>query len=289
MKISRKVGIAAGFIKKAAHVEGGLEELVDHITFGSFTREPRDGNPEPRYWFDHERQMSLNAVGLANDGAKDFFLRELGAALNIRKAGCRLRVSLAPLVEGDLETMLRQLARCGLNPRYVNELEVNAACPNHRSKEGRLHDVLAHDPVALETLMKESDVYPGPKAIKIAPLMSNESLTATVELAVKYHFTSIVSGNTLLRNAEGKLGSPTGGMGGEPLFDHALAQVVRLRSLIDALPDSALKPDIIACGGAMSASNVTAYLEAGAAFVQVATYYHQYGAKGVRDLVAELV
>lgn len=288
--MKRFVGIAAGMIKTAVHVDVGLPHLVDHITFGSFTLEPRDGNKEPVYSYDEERRMSLNAIGLKNQGIKEFLLYDLSRALEIKRAGCRLHLSLAPLKEGDLETILQKMQIYGLHPKYVDQLEINAACPNHRSDKGHLHDVLAHDPAALEALMKEATVYRGSKSIKIAPLMSNESLRACVEFSMKYDFDSIVSGNTLLIDAEGKLSVPKGGMAGAPLLEHALEQVRKLRKIIDGLRVDGPKPKIIGCGGIMSAHDVTEYINAGAdGGTQVATYYYNLRTKGVRDLVSELV
>ena len=166
----RHIGIAAGLIKRAGHVDEGLPSLVSHVTFGSFTLEPRDGNKEPVYWFDEATGMSLNAVELKNQGIEDFLWNDLPMLEHLPRAGCEVRISLAPLKSGDLAEMIRVLFRYQLTNPVVSEIEVNAACPNHKDESGRLHDVLAHDPNALNELMSEAMEYRGPKAIKIAQI-----------------------------------------------------------------------------------------------------------------------
>ncbi len=291
--VVRHVGLAAGMVKKASHVDESLPHLLKDVTFGSFTLEPREGNPEPVFWFDDEIYMSLNAVGLKNQGLKKFLAEEFWATTRIRQYGCDVRLSLAPLKTGDLKKMVDLLNAEKIPNGFISELEVNAACPNHRSADGVLHPVLSHDAIALEALMAEAEAYKGAKAIKIAPIMGMQNLKRCIELCLEYKFQTIVSGNTLLSSStiDGvkRLSVDRGGMAGKPLFADALHQVERAQRLLTHLKIDKTKLRIIGCGGIYTPEDVRQYLNAGADSVQVATLFYQFGHKGVRDLVSELV
>jgi dihydroorotate dehydrogenase len=290
----RPIGIAAGIIKSARDVGAGLPFLVDHITFGSYTLEKREGNLEPVYWFDPVTRMSMNAVGLANEGIEHFLAEELFPVYRVRYAGCKMRISLAPLKAGDLASMIAILRAYGFPNEHLEEIEVNAACPNHRDDDGNLHEVLAHDPIALEALMAEAEAYDGPKAIKLAPCMTLEHLENAVHLARKYRFTSIVSGNTIPMDARvggtKRLSVPRGGMAGAPLFDYALLQIETLKQMVSRVtPHGEKRIRLIASGGILNTDNARRFSIAGADMLQVATYYMEYGENGIRDLVTELI
>lgn len=292
----RLIGIAAGLIKTMGHVPTGLGELVHHITFGSFTLDERDGNPEPRYWFNNETQSSINAVGLANQGLRSF-LEELKQNkefyLHLIAQGCKIRLSLAPLKTGDLEKMVKVLWEYReIVLLLISEVEVNASCPNHRNDAGVLHKVLAHDPMALGILMAEGKDLPIPKAIKLTARMTYRALSGAVELCVHYGYVTIVNHNTLLGSStiggERRLSMDQGGIGGALILDDAVRQTAELREICDSIRSPQPAPKIIGCGGVMSVDGARKHLSGGADVVQVATYFAEYGAIGIRDLVAEL-
>lgn len=295
-EIPRYVGIAAGAIKTITHVEDGLGRLVDHITLGSFTFEERIGSKEPVYWYDEVRRISVNAVGLKNPGLRGFIteLREKEEYyLALKKQGCRIRVSLAPLAEGDLTTMAEFLwENRDIVFLIIDEVEINASCPNHRGVGGKLHPVLAHDEVALETLMAEGREVLLPKAIKIAPRMDGRILQRTIDFALKYGYSWIVTHNTLpvssFIDGERRLSADRGGLGGALLLDDAVSQVVMLARIINSTRTHHPPPKIIGCGGVMDADGALQHIKAGASQVQIGTHFHQFGVRGVQDLVVGL-
>lgn len=287
-----QIGIAAGIIKHARHVDARLPALVNHITFGSYTPQKHEGNRQPTYFFNPETESSINAVGLSNEGIAAFMHYELPELIHLGTSGCTIRVSLAPREQGELREMLDFMRSERLTP-YIQEIEVNAACPNHRNDAGKLHDVLACDPVALENLMSEVGKKPPAKmAIKIAPDMKEGQLSHVVELAQKFNFTSIVSGNarrgSSVIGGVQRLSVESGGIGGSLLFKDSLEQVRILRRLLDASL-SGKNIRLIGCGGIMNGMNIRSYLNAGADLIQIATYFMQYETAGVRDLLQESV
>jgi dihydroorotate dehydrogenase len=282
------IGIAAGLIKSHQHLPTGLLPLLHHVTFGSYTKEPRQGNSEPTYWFNPDTKTSINAVGLTNPGLDHFIAHELPKIYDAIHTDCELRVSLAPLMPGDIRSMLQKHgAHLGL---MTNEIEINAACPNHRTDGGTLHPVLCCDPKALEELMAESVLYNYPKAIKIAPSMDVGALEAVVELALRYDFTSIVSGNTMKQSSviDGvkRLSVDHGGLAGATLLAGGISQISTLSKILNCYDmDPNVRVRLIGCGGVMSSDDIQAYLKAGADAVQCATYFAEYGSKGLQDLI----
>lgn len=283
-----QIGIAAGAIRSFADVKDGLEYLVSSITFGSFTDTYNVGNTEePTYVFDQETRASWNGKQLPNRGIPYFLSEELPKLGVLKKNGCAIRVSFAPRVVGDIAIAMRTL-HASPYISLIEECEINLACPNHRDEAGRLHDVLAFDlSAACARLNEVGDILPCKISIKIAPDMPESLLHEYVILAGRLGFSSIVSGNTRRVPTKSILSVPHGGMGGAPLLEAGLRQVQTLRSFIDIL-SADVRPRLIGCGGAMSAGNVRQYFDAGADEVQLGTYYHVYGARGVRDLIMNL-
>jgi dihydroorotate dehydrogenase len=298
-QFNRRIGIAAGIIKRVSHVPAGLGELVDHITFGSFTLDPREGNKEPNYWYDSEARTSYNAIGLTNMGLRAFILDELigkrDEFLKLKAQGCKIRISLAPLKSGDLIKMAALMneywAQIG---DLIAEVEVNAACPNHRDESGSLHPVLARDPEALKVLMREGKDLLCPKAIKIAPDTDRGCLRTCVNLAIELGYSTIVSANTRLTDTPRdshsnlRLSMPKCGKGGAPLLEGAVAQVRMLCEMIRETDTPFPKPQVIGCGAVMCGADAQRHIDVGAVIAQTATYYMELQAKGIRDLIIEM-
>lgn len=284
------VGIAAGMIREAKHIEPGLEHLATSITFGSFTPEKRMGNPEPVFWFDEVTEKSINAVNLKNNGLPSFLDDELPLiAARLNGSQCAIEVSLAPLASGDLKTMCDMLMTHPLRT-HITRVEFNAACPNHRGPHG-LHPVLAYDAVAVRMLLEETAGLTGiKKALKIAPRTSPDVLTEILRLTLEYDIDAIVSSNTLFGDAfaHGKpvLSVPQGGHGGLPLLRDSVEQMFLLRLLRDERKD-VRHLTLIGCGGIMNPPGLRAHRSAGADSAQVATLYYRFGLSGLTSLLTQ--
>lgn len=285
-----ELGVAAGIIKSASDLRQyyyhGLVNTARFITFGSFTLESRAGNPEPNYWFDG-KETSINAIGLRNQGLQRFLDEDLLVLSTILPSDCLLRVSLAPLKHGDLGAMLKMIATHS-HGHLIQEIEINAACPNHRSAEGRLHSVLAKDPDAVEYLLYETGEF-GNKAIlslKIAPDTEQNNLSLIITSCCEFSIPRIVSANTRLSSStiegERRLSVDQGGIAGKPLLEAGLTQVRTLKWLAQSHFPTL---QIDACGGITNAPALAAYSEAGADRAQVATWPYQFGTEGIRGIL----
>lgn len=278
-----RLHIAAGMIKHANHIGLNLPGLVSSIATGSSTRYGKAGNPDPTYYFDPATNTSRNSIGLKNVGV-DAFVGTDVSAIAARLAGseCAFFASLAPTNSGELQYMCQKMNTCR---EQIGGIEINAACPNHYH-EGKQSPVLAHDPGAVAKLLQEATAFEGPKRLKIAPKTSDETLKALLELCEAYDVETIVSGNTLSESSTvggiQRLSMPTGGMAGAGLLEIAIDQFRRLK----ILNDQRLSPRaLIGCGGIMSPYGIKRYRDVGAEDIAVGTYFWEYGAKGIQDLL----
>lgn len=107
----------------------------------SCTLNPREGNPEPRYWEHDDGMMTLNSMGLPNLGV-DYYLDYF----KTREYDGWRCISLAVLgpIE-DTYTMLSKIIQPG-SP--VDAIEFNLSCPNLEGKE-----IIAYDKPALQELL----------------------------------------------------------------------------------------------------------------------------------------
>jgi len=284
-------------IKSASHLldanNHNLLGLMNTITLGSFTLEPREGNKEPVFWFNEETNGSINAIGLTNPGLQHFLERDLRMLMHIVDRGdLLLGVSLAPLAAGHLSIMFDWILSYRGTDR-LSHIEVNAACPNHRNENG-LSPVLAYDAEAVDQLVKEIPEGPVRKYtfLKIAPETPYRTLEDIVDICLKAGLGGIVSGNTLrgssIIDGEQRLSVDMGGYAGLPLLPSAVTQAELLRQFIDDR-DARDRLQLIGCGGVMKADGLRQYYDnAAVAEVQVATLFYQFGTRGVQDLLTEL-
>lgn len=281
------ISTAAGFDKKAAH-NPRTSGVIAERTYGSFTLHAREGNPEPTYWFDPERNMSINSVGLRNQSLGAFLRDDLPMIAQFTEDhGTRIRISLAPTGAGELRQMLALIqalpAKLG---RCISEIEINAACPNHR-KGDDLQPVLAYNPSEVRHLLEETGEHDMEiaRTLKIAPKTSDETLADIVDLCVEFDIDGIVSGNTLMQSSTigdiKRLSQDTGGMAGAPLFEHAFDQFRRLRKIVR---EKHAPVELIACGGVMKPSAANEYMKVGARRLQLGTYYQQFGIHGLQTM-----
>lgn len=279
------VGIAAGMIKCADDINKRALESVSTIALGSFTLKPREGNPEPNWFWDPNSKTGFNAIGLRNQSLKTF-LEDEGPIIRkiLTQTSTQCDVSLAPTESGELRNMCRVLKQYK-STLPIRLIEVNAACPNHKKGEN-IQPVLAYDPEAVDSLLMELKGCPFPISLKIAPDTTEGTLFAIVGLCIKYGVSMIVSGNTrgseAIWNGKPVLSVPRGGMSGKPLFDNAVEQVATLKHMIQ---EQGASITIRGVGGIFTTEDVAIMRNVGAESVSVASLFY-FG--GGWDTVAKL-
>ncbi|MEP7290551.1 MAG: hypothetical protein ABI835_02155 [Chloroflexota bacterium] len=218
--------------------------LVGAVEFGSFTPDPRVGNPGTVFWRDEATHSTQNRVGLKNPGA-------LAAAefLTIRKDKLPpvfgINIAVSPGVtdpEQECHEVLKALAAFldrGVLPTWFT---LNLSCPNteddpaSRQTESRARDLCA-------AVIRQLQPHNVPLWVKISPDLADEQYRALLRAFAETGVRAIIASNTLGAPAPD---GTTAGVGGGLLHPHSL-NVVGLLSEEKARQNYDL--DIIACGG----------------------------------------
>ena len=138
------------------------------------TMDSRKGNPEPRYFEDHEHQFTFNSMGLPNMGLVyylDYFKNKCLALKQKNDTRCKNHfVSLGGL---SLEENLNMIDII-YNPeneyyKYIDAIELNFSCPNIPGKcqlgydfenmEKYLNDILNHIMEKEADILCDNEVY----------------------------------------------------------------------------------------------------------------------------------
>ena len=242
----------------------------------SMTVEPRQGNPEPRYY--GFPGGSINSMGLPNLGYRAY------AALipELKKFGKPVVASVAGLCEDDFITIAE-----AINASAPDLIEVNLSCPNIPGKPQ-----IGYDLEASERLMKRvRKVITVPMGVKLPPYFdpAHHEQTAKVIERVGVDFLSLINsvGNGLVVDPERetvviKPKGGFGGLGGPLIKPVALANVRAFwKQFKGRLP-------IIGTGGVVSGSDIFEHLLCGATAVQVGTVLVEEGLGVFDRLQSEL-
>ena len=247
------------------------------IVTKSMTREPREGNPEPRYV--SFLGGSINSMGLPNLGYQSY--SELIPTL--RRFGKPVIASLAGLHEDDFVDIARTINGCG-----PDLIEVNLSCPNIPGQPQIGYDAEASGRV----LHRIRKVVTVPLGVKLPPYFdpAHHQRMAEVLQQSDLQFLSLVNsvGNGLVVDAEQesvviKPKGGFGGLGGACIKPVALANVRAFWKLFHGtLP-------IIGVGGVQSGTDAFEHLLCGATAVQVGTRLVEEGVDVFPRLQQELM
>ncbi|MHB8575294.1 MAG: dihydroorotate oxidase [Dehalococcoidia bacterium] len=242
----------------------------------SMTRQPRDGNAEPRYADLVTPAGSINSMGLPNLGYQEYcrLLPEL------RAEGKPIVASVAGFSLEDYITIAAAVSDAGFDL-----VEVNLSCPNVAG-----HPQVGYDAEATRTVVREvRKVCSRPLGFKLPPYFDpihHEEIAAVLREG-RIDFLTLVNsvGNALVIDPETErpLIHPRGGfggLGGEYIKPIALANVRAFHTLLGgAVP-------IIGVGGIYTGTDAFEFLLAGASAVQIGTAFMQEG-PAIFDRVAQ--
>lgn len=274
------IGVAAGHVKRPSDVERLLQvpsDVLRSITLGSYTLDPRDGNPGDAFWTNGDsRPTSINSLGLPNPGidkASDY-LWDIADAM--RKNGMICRVSIAGFSPKEFRTMARKLLGLG-----IFEIELNLGCPNVWDGGSQKRIASFVPELIRETLEQVYDVTDHVSAPSVAvklsvysdPFLQEQIATVLTDMGRMVQTVVLCNtfpngvgyaddGKTVISAADGY-----GGLAGLPLKHVALGHVRNFRRL---LPSTI---DIIGVGGISTGRDVLDMERAGASSVQIGTAY----------------
>ena len=262
------VGLAAGLDKNGEYIDALGALGFGFIEIGTVTPRPQPGNPRPRMFRLPQAQAVINRLGFNNDGVERL-------VQNVHRSQWRgvLGINIGKNFSTPLEYALNDYLAC-LRKVYAlaSYVTVNISSPNTQGLRA-LQDSLQLGPL-LAGLTAEREALAQrygkrvPLALKIAPDLDHDQITAIAELTLKYGIDAIIATNTTIERTDvGTLAhaGETGGLSGAPLTAQATAVMRELaRALSGAIP-------IIGVGGIMSGSDAMARLDAGASLVQLYT------------------
>jgi dihydroorotate dehydrogenase len=279
------VGLAAGLDKNAAHVDGLASFGFGFIEVGTVTPRPQPGNPKPRMFRLPEHEALINRLGF-NNGGLDAMLANLAHVKWKGVLGINIGKNFDTPNERAHEDYVSCLQKVYAHAHYIT---VNISSPNTKN----LRDLQSEE--ALRTLMKavkrEQKVQTNklgryvPIAVKIAPDLSDEAVTATARALVDLKADAIIATNTTIsrESVQGHCyAGEAGGLSGLPVrarSDAVLALVVK--AVDGAVP-------VIGVGGIMDAASAKRKLELGATLVQIYTGLIYKGPALVASIVKAL-
>ena len=272
LRFPNPVGLAAGLDKNGDHIDGLARLGFGFIEIGTITPRPQDGNPKPRLFRIPEAQADklLENVRRAEFPKKGGIL-----GINIGK-------NATTPIEKAADDYLICLDKVYNDASYV---AVNISSPNTKNlrelqKDEALDDLLSQLKAKQLQLADQHGKYV-PMALKIAPDLDDEQITAIADALRRHRFDGVIATNTTL-SREAVEGLPnaaeTGGLSGKPVFAKSTAVQKKLSiALAGELP-------IIGVGGIMGGEDAAEKIRAGASLVQ---FYSGFIYRGP-DLVSEV-
>lgn len=237
--------------------------LLGPVEMGSFTPQPRLGNPGQVLWRHTEGRSLLNRVGLRNPGAAAAaaFLGErsedLPEVYGISIASDPDQADPSRRAE-EVAEAVRCFGEAGVRPSWTT---VNVSCPN--VDQGYGLDSLPGEVTEMCRAVR-SELWGGSALwVKVAPDVGRGRYGSIAQAAVEGGAEAIVATNT----APGMLsGTEIGvGVGGASLHSLALDVVEELESFRS---ESGVEFDIVGCGGVLDGRSYRDFLDRGAAAVQ---------------------
>ena len=283
------LGVAAGFDKNAAAIDGLAALGFGFVEVGTITGEAQPGNPRPRLHRLPADRAIINRMGFNNDGAEVVARRlarrlERGpfpvpVGINIGKT----KVVPEDAAIGDYEKSTTLLAA------HADYLVVNVSSPNTPGLRD-LQAVEKLEPLLRAVRHRADGVSTRhvPLLVKIAPDLADDDVLVLADLATAVGLDGIVATNTttsrdgLRSGAEGVARAGAGGLSGQPVRQRAGEVVRLLRGRVDP------EMTIIGVGGITTVDDAQQRLEDGADLVQAYTGFVYEGPLWPRRVNAAL-
>ena len=228
------------------------------IVTKTITLEKREGNPPPRVC--EAASGMLNAIGLDNDGLKDFMFEKVPYLSSLKLP---IIASIAGDNIGEFVKLTEELSKIP----SISGIEINLSCPNVTHKNTK-HKLIAQDKNATGKII--SKLRKITKTTLIAKLSPSVTNIADIAKSAERNGADAVSlVNTYpamlvdVSSWKSKLGNVTGGLSGPAIKPLALKCVWDVYN--------AVKIPIIGMGGIMNAEDAIEFILCGASAVQVGT------------------
>ncbi|MEV5240919.1 quinone-dependent dihydroorotate dehydrogenase [Streptomyces cinnamoneus] len=263
-------GLAAGFDKNAAAIDGMAMLGFDHVEIGTVTAQPQPGNPKKRLFRLVADRALINRMGFNNDGSAAVAER-LAARKEVFRTTVGVNIGKTKVVPeeeavADYVTSTERLAA------HADYLVVNVSSPNtpglrNLQATEALRPLLSAVREAADRTVTSRRV---PLLVKIAPDLADEDVDAVADLAVELGLDGIIATNTTIARDGLGLTTPkrtveaigAGGLSGAPLKERSLEVLGRLYARVGD------KITLVGVGGIETADDAWERILAGATLVQ---------------------
>jgi dihydroorotate dehydrogenase (NAD+) catalytic subunit len=232
-----------------------LNQLGGLVVKG-LSREPMDGNPEPRLW--ETRAGMLNSIGLQNVGVRAFVADKLPKLAQLETA---VFANVFGYATEDYVEVVRVLEDAPGLAGY----ELNVSCPNTR--HGGIY--FSNDPVLLTEVIGEVKrvARRRPLMVKLSPNVADIALLARTAEQAGADAISLINTFVALavdaRTRRPRLGAGFGGLSGPAIKPIALRMVYQAAK--------AVKIPVVGMGGIATGEDAAEFMIAGATAVEVGT------------------
>ncbi len=237
-----------------------FEEFLDLNSLGGLivkglSREPMEGNPEPRLW--ESRGGMINSVGLQNMGVRAFVAEKLPRLATLDTA-------VIANIFGNATEDYVEVARVLEGAEGLAGYELNVSCPNTR--HGGIY--FSNDPELLaEVVGAVKQVTRRPLIVKLSPNVAQIEPLAKAAEAAGADAISLINTFVALaidaRTRRPRIGAGFGGLSGPAIKPIALRMVYQAAK--------AVKIPVIGIGGIATGEDAAEFLIAGAQAVEVGT------------------
>lgn len=261
-RFAHPIGLAAGFDKNAAAVDGLLDLGFGFVEVGGVTPRPQPGNPRPRLFRLEADRAVINRLGFNSKG-----VTHVAEVLSRRPRRGIVGVNLAKNKESK-DAAMDYAAVAGAVAKYVDFVVINVSSPNTpglRSLQtaDNLRVIIQAVRAALPSGAPER---PPAVLVKIAPDLDEGELAEVVAGAQKESVDGIVVSNTTIGRPDSLRSGfrgEAGGLSGAPLLNlstEVLGKVYRQTG--GMIP-------LVGVGGVSSGADAYRKIAAGASLVQL--------------------
>jgi dihydroorotate dehydrogenase (NAD+) catalytic subunit len=232
-----------------------LNQLGGLVVKG-LSREPMDGNPEPRLW--ETRAGMLNSIGLQNVGVRAFVADKLPKLAQLETA---VFANVFGYATEDYVEVVRVLE----DAPGVAGYELNVSCPNTR--HGGIY--FSNDPALLTEVIGEVKrvARQRPLMVKLSPNVADIAMLARTAEQAGADAISLINTFVALavdaRTRRPRLGAGFGGLSGPAIKPIALRMVYQAAK--------AVKIPVVGMGGIATGEDAAEFMIAGATAVEVGT------------------
>ncbi|MFD9906524.1 quinone-dependent dihydroorotate dehydrogenase [Streptomyces sp. NPDC059063] len=285
-------GLAAGFDKNAAGIDGMAMLGFDHVEIGTVTGEPQPGNPKKRLFRLVEDRALINRMGFNNDGSAAVAER-LATRTPVFRTVVGVNIGKTKVVP-EAEAAADYVKSTERLARHADYLVVNVSSPNtpglrNLQATESLRPLLTAVREAADRSVTGRRV---PLLVKIAPDLADDDIDAVADLAVELGLDGIIATNTTIAREGLGLASDTavvaetGGLSGAPLKERSLEVLRRLYARVGD------RITLVGVGGIENAEDAWQRILAGATLVQgysAFIYEGPFWARGIhKGLAARL-